>query len=355
MTYNCTIKQALIGLELEHCGGILRMLYRRVRDQSRHFFESSEKSRIWLLINPILLMLISTVTLLFTALLLMSSLYVKDMPEMTKSAWKLEVDFDDPPVNEVSSYNSLPTVHMTTGMCYNLSCFYAIYQCLVIHNLVSLKTRSATNYDPDKIGREVIGPDVITKQPPKSDTIKSPALIVFIPNPTVLTYKEAFIFLVITFGLAIIYAYLNKSYDLDRCKDHLWRQENGVNDLEEVMATFLKTKEKQKIVYPHYNELAYTSIRLNKDQLHAQSKLRRNIADIALLQVLLDEEQEANRFLSEDLAVAISEAALQKTEMDMEYLSKIKEITDAKQKLNYKLRNADEAYTELQSKYFSLY
>ena len=158
----------------------------------------------------------------------------------------------------------------------------------------------------------------------------------------------------ITFGLAIIYAYLNESYDLDQCKDRLWRQENGVNDLEEVMATFLK-KGKLKNVYPHCNELACTSIQLNKDQLHAQSKLRCNVADIALLQVLLDEEQEANRFLSEDLAIAISEAALQKTEMDMEYLSQIKEVMDAMQKLNYKLRIVDEAYSELQSKYFSLY
>ena len=41
--------------------------------------------------------------------------------------------------------------------------------------------------------------------------------------------------------------------------------------------------------------------------------------------------------------------------MDMEYLSKMKEVTDAMQKLNYKLRNVDEAYSELQSKYFTLY
>ena len=71
-----------------------------------------------------------------------------------------------------------------------------------------------------------------------------------------------------------------------------------VSDLEEVVATFLKTKGKLKNVYPHCNELAYTSIQLNRDQLHAQSKLRCNVADRALLQVLLDEEQEANRFLS---------------------------------------------------------
>ena len=83
--------------------------------------------------------------------------------------------------------------------------------------------------------------------------------------------------------------------------------------------------------------------------------MRCNVADIALLQVLLDEEQEANRFLSEDLAAAISEDALQKTNMDLEYLSKIKEVTDAMQKLKYKLRNVDEAYSELQSKYFTLY
>ena len=139
-------------------------------------------------------MLISTVTLLFSALLLMSCLYVKDMPGMTKSAWKLEVDFDDPPVNEVSSYNSLPTVHMASGMGYNLNCTDAIYQCLVTHNQVSLKRRSATNYDPDKIGPEVIGTDVMIKQLPKSDTIRSSALIVFIPNPTLLTDTEALIF-----------------------------------------------------------------------------------------------------------------------------------------------------------------
>ena len=300
-------------------------------------------------------MLISTVTLLFTALLLMSSLYLNDMPGMTKSARKHELDFDDSPAKEVSSYNSLPTVHMITGMGYNLSCSDAIYQCLVIHNQVSLKRRSATNYDSDKIGPEVIGPDVMTKQPPKYDTIKSSALSIFIPNPTLSTDSEALIFLVITFGLAIIYVYLNESYDLDRCKDRLWRQENGVSDLEKVVATFLKTKEKLKNVYPHCNELAYTSIQFKQDQLHAQSKLRCNIADIALLQVLLDAEQEANRFLSEDLAAAISEAALQKTKMDIEYLSKIKEVMDAMQKLNYKLRNVDEAYSELQSKYFNLY
>ena len=135
-------------------------------------------------VDPILLMLISTVTLLLTALLIMSSLYLKDMPGMTKSARKLEVDFYDPPVNEVSSYNSLPTVHMVTGMGYNFSCSDAIYQYLVNHNQVSLKRRSSTNYDPGKIGPEVIGPDVMTKQPPKSDTIKSSALIIFIPNPT---------------------------------------------------------------------------------------------------------------------------------------------------------------------------
>ena len=285
----------------------------------------------------------------------MSSFYLNDMPGKTKSARKHELDFDNSPVKEVSSYNSLPTVHMVTGMGYNLSCSDAIHQCLVIHNQVSLKRKSATNYDPDKIGPEVIGPDVMTKQPPKSDTIKSSGLIIFIPNLTLLTDTEALIFLVITYGLAIIYAYLNKSYDLDRCKDHLWRWKNGVNDLDEVMATFLKTKGKQKNVYPQYNELAYTSIQLNKDQLHAQSKLRRNVADVALLQVLLDEEQEANRFLSEDLAAAISEGALQKTKMDMEYLSKMKEVTDAKEKLNYKLRNVDKAYSELQSKYFTLY
>ena len=230
-------------------------------------------------------MLISTVTFLFTALLIMSSLYLNDMLGMTKSARKHELDFGDSPVKEVSSYNSLPTVHMGRGMGYNLSCSDAIHQCLVIHNQVSLKRKSATNYDPDKIGPEVIGPDVMTKQPPKSDTIKSSALIIFIPNSTLLTDTEALIFLVITFGLAIIYAYLNKSYDLDRCKDHLWRWKNGVNDLDKVMATFLKTKGKLKNVYPHYNELAYTSIQLNKDQLHAQSKLRCNVADIALLQV----------------------------------------------------------------------
>ena len=331
------------------------MLYRRVRFHSRHFFKSSEKSRIWLLINPILLMLISTVTLLFTALLLMSSLYLNDMPGMTKSARKHELDFDDPPVKEVSSYNSLPTVHMVTGMDYNLSCSDAIHQCLVIHYQVSLKRWSATNYDPDKIGPEVIGPDVMTKQPTKSDTIKSSALIIFIPNPTLLTDTEALFFLVITFGLAIIYAYLNESYDLDRCKDRISSQENGVSDLEEEVINFPKTKVKLKNVYPHSNELAYTSIQLKEDKLHAQSKLRCNVADIALLQVLLDEEQEANRFLSEDLAAAISEGALQKTKMDLEYLSKIKEVTDAMQKLNYKLSNIDEAYSELQSKYFTLY
>ena len=222
------------------------MLYRRVRDQSRHFFESSEKSKICLFINPILLMLISTVTLLFTALLIMSSLYLNDMPGMTKSARKHELDFDDPPVKEVSSYNSLPKVHMVKGMGYNLSYSDAIHQCLVIHNQVSLKRKSATNYDPDKTGPEVIGPDVITKQPTKSDTIKSSALIIFIPNPTLLTDTEALIFLVITFGLAIIYVYLNKSYDLDQCKDHLWRRKNGVNDLEEVMATFFENKGEAK-------------------------------------------------------------------------------------------------------------
>ena len=70
---------------------------------------------------------------------------------------------------------------------------------------------------------------------------------------------------------------------------------------------------------------------------------------------ITDEWQEANRFLSEDLAAAISEGALQKTKMDMEYLSKIKEVTDAMQKLNYKLRNVDEAYSDLQCKYFTLY
>ena len=93
----------------------------------------------------------------------MSSLDVKDMPRMTKSAWKLEVDFDDPPVNEVSSYNSFSTVHVA-GMDYNLSCTDAIHLCLVIHNQFSLKRRSATKYDLDKIGPEVIGPDVMTKQ-----------------------------------------------------------------------------------------------------------------------------------------------------------------------------------------------
>ena len=299
-------------------------------------------------------MLISTMTLLFSALLLMSSLYLKDMPGMTKSARKLEVDFDDPSVKEVSSYNSLPTVHTVTGMGYNLSCSDAIHQCLVIHYQVSLKRRSATNYDPDKIGPEVIGHDVMTNQPTKSDTTKSSALIIFIPNATLLMDTEALLFLVITFGLAIIYAYLNESYDLDQCKDRLWRQENGVSDLEEVVINFLKTKGKLKNVYPQSNELAYTSIQLKKDQLHVQSKLRCNVADIALLQVLLDEEQEANRFLSEDLAAVISEGALQKTKMDLEYLSKIKKVTDALQKLNYKLKNADEAYSVLQSKYFSL-
>ena len=79
------------------------------------------------------------------------------------------------------------------------------------------------------------------------------------------------------------------------------------------------------------------------------------MADIARLQVLLDEEQEANTFLSEDLAEAISEVALQKTKMDMKYLSKMKEVTDAMQKLNYKLRNVDESYSKLQSNYFTLY
>ena len=300
-------------------------------------------------------MLISTVSLLFSALLIMSSLYLNDMPGMTKSARKLELDFDDSPVKEVSSYSSLPTVHTVTGMDYNLNCSDATHQCLVIHNQVSLKRMSTTHCDPDKIGPEVIGPDLMTKQTQNSDTIKSSALIIFIPKPTLITDTEALIFLVITFGLVIIYAYLNESYNLDRCKDRLWRQENGVSDLEEVVATFLKTKGKLKNVYPHCNELAYTSIQLNKDQLHAQSKLRCNVADRALLQALLDEEQEAKRFLSEDLAAAISEGALQKTKMDMEYLSKIKEVTDAMQKLNYKLRNVDEAYSDLQCKYFTLY
>ena len=55
------------------------------------------------------------------------------------------------------------------------------------------------------------------------------------------------------------------------------------------------------------------------------------------------------------MAAAISEGALQKTKIDLEYLSKIKVVTDAMQKLNYKLRNVDEAYSELQSKYFTLY
>ena len=41
--------------------------------------------------------------------------------------------------------------------------------------------------------------------------------------------------------------------------------------------------------------------------------------------------------------------------MDMKYLSKIKEVTDAMQKLNYKLRNVDEGYSDLQCKYFTLY
>ena len=109
-------------------------------------------------------MLISTVTLMFTALLLMSNLYLNDMPGMTKPARKLELDFDDSPVKEVSSYSSLPTVHTVTGMDYNLSCSDAIHQCLVIHNQVSLKRMSATNYDPGEIGPEVIGPDLMTKQ-----------------------------------------------------------------------------------------------------------------------------------------------------------------------------------------------
>ena len=65
--------------------------------------------------------------------------------------------------------------------------------CLVTHNQASLKGRSATNYDPDKIGPEVTGPDVMTKQPPKSDTIKSSALSIFVPNSTALTDNEAMI------------------------------------------------------------------------------------------------------------------------------------------------------------------
>ena len=55
------------------------------------------------------------------------------------------------------------------------------------------------------------------------------------------------------------------------------------------MINFLKTKGKLKNIYPHGNELAYISNQLKEDQLHAQSKLRCNVTDIALLQVLLDE------------------------------------------------------------------
>ena len=39
----------------------------------------------------------------------------------------------------------------------------------------------------------------------------------------------------------------------------------------------------------------------------------------------------------------------------MEYVSKIKEVTDAMHKLNYKLKNADKAYRDLLSNYSSLY
>ena len=71
-----------------------------------------------------------------------------------------------------------------------------------------------------------------------------------------------------------------------------------------------------------------------KDPLHAQSKLRCGEADIAQLQVVLDEERDVKCFLIDDLAVAISEAALQKDKLDTEYFLKIMEVEHAFYKLH---------------------
>ena len=105
-------------------------------------------------------MLISTVTLLFTALLLISSILLKDIAWMDITVRVIEVCFDDTPAKEVSIYNTHPTSPVASGMKYN---FFsdAIQMCLIFHYQVSLKRRSATTYGPDVIGPDVKGPDMI--------------------------------------------------------------------------------------------------------------------------------------------------------------------------------------------------
>ena len=104
----------------------------------------------------------------------------------------------------------------------------------------------------------------------KFGTIKSSALSICVRNPILLTDAEAMFFCVIIFGVSIIYAYLKVSYVLDRRGDLLKRKENGVGELEELVAMLLKTKGKLEIdVYPLNNDLVDISIRLKNDQQHA--------------------------------------------------------------------------------------
>ena len=271
-------------------------------------------------------MLISTVTLLFTALLLISSILLKDIAWMDMTVRVIEVWFDDTPAKEVSIYKTHPTSPEASGMKYN---FFsdAIKICLVSHYQVSLKRRSATIYDPDMIGPDVIcpdeigpdligpdvkgpdlrgpnvkgphligpdmigpdvmgpdmigpdvmgpdlrgpdvigpdlrGPDVMNEQFPIQSTTQSTSLSIFVPKTTLLMDTETLFHFVIIFGISIICAYLNEFCDLDRCGDLLNRQENGVGEMEELVATVLKTKGKlDNYILPRNHKWKKTNIK----------------------------------------------------------------------------------------------
>ena len=296
-------------------------------------------------------MLISTVTLLFTALLLISSILLKDIAWMDMTVRVIEVCFDDTPAKEVSIYNTRSTSPEASGMKYNFLSD-AIQMCLVSHYQVSLKRRSANTYGPDVIGPDVkgpdmigpgmirpdvigpdmigpdlrgsgvigpdlrgpdvtgpdligpdmidpdlmgpdvigpdmigpdvmgpdvicpdlrsldvigsdmIGPDVMNEHLPIQNTTQSTSLSIFVPKTTLLMDTETLFHFVIIFGISIICAYLNEFCDLDRCGDLFNRQENGVGEMEELVATVLKTKGKlDNYILPRNHKWRKTNIK----------------------------------------------------------------------------------------------
>ena len=115
---------------------------------------------------------------------------------------------------------------------------------------------------PDVIGPDLRGPDVMNEHFPIQNTTQSTSLSIFVPKTTLLMDTETLFPFVIIFGISIVCAYLNEFCDLDRCGDLFNRKENGVGEMEELVATVLKTKGKlDNYILPRNHKWRKTNIK----------------------------------------------------------------------------------------------